>query len=73
MAMQAPLKGDDAGDGFNVVVHETEEVVKVAAVDGVDSSTRQLDVLLRHRPPSIALCPTSRERGSKRTSKADLL
>ena len=53
MAMQAPLQGNDARNGFHVVVHEGEEGVKVAPVDGFDSATGELDVLLRHRPRSI--------------------
>jgi hypothetical protein len=39
---------------LNVVVHQSEKGIQVAAIEGVNASVGQLDVLSRHSSASIA-------------------
>jgi hypothetical protein len=49
------LQLHDARREFHFRVYEREEGVEIAPVEGVVDAIEPLDVLLRHRPLSIAL------------------
>lgn len=49
MAVQPALHGGYARDRLDVVIHQRQKAIEVAAVDGVVAPIGELHVLLRHR------------------------
>lgn len=54
MAVIAALDGGHTRDGLHVSVHQRQEGLQVASVEGVIDLVSQFHVPLRHRDPSIA-------------------
>src|SRR5215204_7062782 len=52
------IRYDVRGSPFDVLVHVLERRIPVAGVERFDTPPHQVDVLLRHRPPSIPRCPS---------------